>query len=116
MDTFFFCVFDSAAGRYLDPFCSPTPEVAIRGFKHVVNQDGHAFNEAPADYTLFQVGQFDPETGMVLPLTAPVSLGNAVQYLEAPVFGNTLGTYTVEELMEEIQRRGSVEKGDMISV
>ena len=82
MDVYFFSVYDSAAARYLDPFTGPTPEVAIRGFKQACNKPGHAFNDHPADYTLFVIGQFDPEKGLLLPIKEPVNLGNALTHLE----------------------------------
>lgn len=81
METKFFSVYDSAAARYLDPFVAPTPDVAIRGFKQAVNREGHQFNLYPADYTLFLVGDFDPEKGIVIPCN-PTNLGNAVSFLE----------------------------------
>lgn len=83
METLLFAVYDSAASRYLDPFVAPTAEVAIRGFKTAVNRPEHAFNSHPADYTLFQVGRFDPETGILVPAN-PHNLGNGVQLLDAP--------------------------------
>lgn len=80
----FFSVYDGAAHRYLDPFVAPTPEVAIRGFKSVVNKAGHPFNEYPADYTLFHVGNFDAESGVIESLV-PHSLGNGMQYIEVDI-------------------------------
>lgn len=77
----FFSVYDGAAHRYLDPFVAPTAEVAIRGFRSVCNKEGHPFNEYPADYTLFHVGDFDPESGVIEPVV-PHSLGNGIQYCE----------------------------------
>ena len=74
-----FCVFDSAAHRYLDPFVAPTAEVAMRGFGHAVNQENHQFNQFPEDYTLFHIGSFDPESGQLEPET-PRSLGNALTF------------------------------------
>lgn len=77
-----FSVYDSAAEMYLDPFVAPTLEVALRGFRQVVNREGHQFNAFPADYTLFQVGEFDPHTG-VLRANAPTNLGNGLTVLQA---------------------------------
>lgn len=89
MEVLFFSVYDQAASRYLDPFCAPTVEVAIRGFRQAVEREGHQFNEFPADYTLFHVGRFDPEQGIVSPIT-PANLGNALQYLPQNVPGELL--------------------------
>ena len=53
METHGFCVFDSAAKRYLEPFFCPSVEFAIREFKSAANTEGHMFSKYPADYTLF---------------------------------------------------------------
>ena len=76
-----YCVHDSAAERYLDPWTAPTHEVAMRGFRQAVNAEGHQFNQFPDDYTLFFVGEFNPETGTVIS-SHPVSMGNALEYVQ----------------------------------
>lgn len=80
-----FTVYDTAAHRFLSPFAAPTLEVAIRQFRSVVNQPGHQFNTFPEDYTLFHVGSFDPENGLLDPLDTPHSLGIAVTFLDPSV-------------------------------
>lgn len=85
MERGIFTVFDSAAGGFLDPFTAPTIEVAIRGFRELVNTQDHQFNRFPEDYTLFQLGTFNVETGQVSPLDTPHPLGVAVTYLKREV-------------------------------
>lgn len=80
MKTQLFSVYDSAAARYLDPFCAPTVEVAIREFRRVVNKQGHQFNSYPEDYTLFHVGEFDAELGTCSEVK-PRSLGVALSFI-----------------------------------
>ncbi len=63
-----FAVFDAAAKRFIDPFCGPTLEYAIRGFREVCETDGHQFQKYPEDYSLFHVGSFDSELGALTPL------------------------------------------------
>lgn len=74
-----FTVYDSAAERFLDPFHAPTAQVAIRVFSEAANKDGHQFQKFPGDYTLFHIGEFDPDKGELVPMT-PRSLGTALQY------------------------------------
>lgn len=74
-----FTVYDSAAERFLDPFHAPTPQYAIRVFQSAANEVGHQFEKFPADYTLFHIGSFNPETGELQPET-PRSLGTALMY------------------------------------
>lgn len=88
MTTRFFTVFDSAAGLYLEPFSAPTAEVAIRGFRQAVNKADHQFNLYPDDYTLFEIGSFDPESGEIMGIT-PHSLGNALTFLARPTLTAT---------------------------
>lgn len=81
METEAFCVFDSKAERYLEPFFAPTAAVAIRGFQDAVRKPGHPFNEHPEDYTLFHIGGFDAEQGMFRAET-PRTLGNGIRFVE----------------------------------
>lgn len=79
-----FTVFDSAARRFLEPFCADTPEVACRMFRTLVNREGHQFNRFPEDYTLFQIGEFDGELGTLKSLSAPHPLGVAITFRDGP--------------------------------
>lgn len=81
MITMLFSVYDSAAERFLEPFCAPTVEFAIRSFKEAVTRDGHQFNKFPEDYTLFKVGEYDQESGSLKPVATPQSLGVAITFM-----------------------------------
>lgn len=74
-----FTVYDSAAQRYLDPFVAPTIEFAIREFRKIVNKEGHQFHEFPEDYTLFHIGEFNPEDAL-LTVLGPTSLGVGITF------------------------------------
>lgn len=78
-----FSVYDSAADRYTDPFVAPTIEWAIREFRRSANQPGKQISEYPQDYTLFHIGEFNPESGVLEP-QVPRSLGVAIQFVESP--------------------------------
>lgn len=75
-----FTVYDSAARRYLQPFFAETVEVALRMFRQMVAKEGHQFNKFPEDYTLFHIGEYFAETGVIAPMT-PHSLGVAITFL-----------------------------------
>lgn len=81
MEKLAFCVYDSAAGLYLEPFFAPSIEFAIRGFRQAVNREDHQFNSFPEDYTLFHIGEFDQKKGVFVP-QEPRSLGVAITFLE----------------------------------
>lgn len=74
-----FTVFDQAANRYMDPFCAPTIEFAVRGFREACETDGHQFNKYPEDYVLYHVGGFDAELGVLEP-SNPHKIANAMSF------------------------------------
>lgn len=76
-----YTVFDSASQCYMQPFFSQAPGLARRMFTDSVNDSNHPFNKHPDDYTLFHIGFYDDQTGLIEPCT-PASLGNALEYLE----------------------------------
>lgn len=78
-----FSVFDSAAKKFLEPFFAPTVEYAIRQFRLTANKANHQFNQFPEDYTLFHVGSFDQDEGLLRPLATPHSLGVAITFIDA---------------------------------
>lgn len=52
----------------------------IRAFTTLVNDGQSAPSMFPADYTAFEIGEFDDSTGNVEMLVAKVSLGLALDY------------------------------------
>ncbi len=76
-----FCVWDSAAHAYLDPFVCSTIEFALREFRRAVNKPDHQFNLYPEDYTLFHIGEFSVEKGKIIPVESH-SLGVALTFVE----------------------------------
>lgn len=76
-----FCVFDVKAAVYMQPWCAVTDAVAVREFARSVNATGDSpMVSSPDDFTLFRIGSYDDSTGLHIPLDAPVSLGNGVQF------------------------------------
>ena len=83
-----FSVYDQKAAAFLDPFVAPTIDFAIREFRTAVNSPKHQFARYPEDYVLFKLGEFDPDTGLVLPEAAPVNISiglTLVEGVEEPV-------------------------------
>lgn len=76
-----FAVYDSKAEAYLRPFFAETKGLALRSFVDAVNDPQSGMNKHADDYTLFEVGSFEQETGIFSPMT-PVSMGNAVTFKE----------------------------------
>lgn len=70
MNVEIFSVYDLAAKRYMDPFCAPTMEFAIRGFREACETPDHQFRKFHEDYVLYRVGEFDAELGLLTGQTA----------------------------------------------
>lgn len=76
-----FSIHDSKAGAYLPPFILPRVEMAQRTFGDCINSADHQFGAHPEDYTLFELGHFDDDTGQFNLYPEGISLGNGVQYV-----------------------------------
>lgn len=75
-----FAVYDSKAEMFNQPmFFKAVPE-ALRAFEDECNRPESALAKHPDDYTLFQIGEYDVETGLLTPLTTPNSYGLAREY------------------------------------
>ena len=63
-------------GTFGNPFAMPNDNQAIRDFASAVNMatDRSALAYAPQDFVLYRIGQFDLETGKLIPEAAVVYL------------------------------------------
>lgn len=77
-----FAVHDCKASAFLTPFFFPTAGQAVRAFSDTVNDVKSMLARHPADYTLFQIGHFDDQTGQ-LESCKPINLGQALNFIEA---------------------------------
>ena len=66
-----FSVRDRALDAFGQPIFSPSTGLAVRSFSDEVNRPGSDFNKHPEDYDLYEVGQWDDETGTLAPLVPP---------------------------------------------
>ncbi len=88
MFTFFvFSVFDSKVGAFLTPFFCKNRAVALRSFMSACQDVGSDFHRYAGDYTLFEIGEWDPEKGNWKQHEAKQNLGLASQFLEEKVDG-----------------------------
>ena len=75
-----FTVYDSKAEAYLPPFYARSTGDAIRRFSDTANDVSHDFNKHAADFTLFEIGEFDELQGVFNLLPANISRGCALDY------------------------------------
>nr|WAE43865.1 MAG: nonstructural protein [Microviridae sp.] len=72
-----FSVYDSALKAFMLPQYYQTSGVAERAFKKGVNTPDQF--EPAADFTMFELGEFDDETGSVSMHEAPIRVVSALQ-------------------------------------
>lgn len=72
---------DSAVDAFMRPFFVPTTNFAIRSFQDACKQEA-AFKEHPEDFTLYELGDFDEETGKCSNLDSPRQLIRGVDIKE----------------------------------
>lgn len=72
-------VFDSAVSIYEQPFFMRSRGEAVRSWIDVTNDQKTKFWAHPADYTLFEIGEYDDQTGTVHMHEAKVNLGSALE-------------------------------------
>lgn len=76
-----FAIFDSAIGAYERPMCFLSKGEAVRAWQQVVNDKEMKFIQSPADFTLFEIGEYDADAGRVSSLKAHVPIGTALEFL-----------------------------------
>lgn len=75
-----FAVYDSKAEMFLTPFFSTTTATGIRVFESVSQNPQHPVAQSPADYTLFEIGDFDERKGFMTMHDAMTNLGLAINF------------------------------------
>ncbi len=75
-----FSIFDAKVSAYMQPFFSRTAGEATRAFADLVGEAQHPVAKHPGDYTLFELGEFDDQTGVLTSHVAPLNLGTALSY------------------------------------
>lgn len=71
---------DSKAEIY--EICPPflTRAVALRWFEQMVNNPQNPWSRNPEDYDLFEIGEFNQDTGMMIPGVSPTHVAKAIDY------------------------------------
>lgn len=69
-----YSIFDSAAGVFTAPTIDISDASAVRSFQQALANSGSIMNFKPDDFSLYQVGTFDVESGYVDALVPPSRL------------------------------------------
>lgn len=75
-----YAAYDSKAQTYLNPITMHSKGEAIRAWIELSNDDRTQFCKYPADFTLFEIGEYDDEKALLLAHKTPVSIGTALEY------------------------------------
>lgn len=77
-----FAVFDSKVEAFGMPLFMHNKAEAIRAFIDQVNDQKSLMSKHPEDFTLFHIGEYESSSGLMVPLTTPLSLGLAIEFKE----------------------------------
>lgn len=111
-----YSVYDSVAETWGKPFPMKNKGEAIRGFAQAVNDQQTQLNQHPEDYTLFEIGEWDDDSGVVYMHDAKVSCGVAIEYI-TPNLNSREATPDVSRLespqkLMEITKEAQKKEGD----
>lgn len=79
-----YSVYDAAVGAYMQPFFMRSKGEALRGWMDAVNDPKTQFHAHPKDFTLFEIAEYDEDDGSIIPYSAKVALGNALELKTRP--------------------------------
>lgn len=78
-----FCVYDSVAKVFVNPFYQATNGEAIRGFGDAVNDPKMGdLNKHPKDFILYEVGTFDDNSGELTSIVPPNRIAAASDFVK----------------------------------
>lgn len=77
-----FSIYDNAVKTWAPPFTVQHVQYALRYFETLANDQKSDVAKYPSQFHLFELGEFDDETGDVNRHTQPVSIGLASSYVK----------------------------------
>ncbi len=83
MKQFVFAVYDSKSEMFNQPMFFKAKGEAIRAFQDEANRPESAIFKHPGDYTLFLIGDYNIDTGLLTPMSTPTSLGLGLEYQQS---------------------------------
>lgn len=79
-----FVVHDSKVGAYMTPFFARTIGEAMRSWESLCNDGKSMMSQYPADFSLFEVAEYDDQSGRFAQADVLKSLGTALEVKRAP--------------------------------
>lgn len=75
-----YSIYDSKVEAYLNPWFAQAKGEAIRALTELVNDSKTNIGKYPADFTLFELGEYDNANAQFNLHSAPVSVGVAIEF------------------------------------
>ena len=75
-----YTVYDAISESYSPPMINRTRGEALRSFTDEVNNPNSQLFKHAEDYTLFEIGEWDNQTGRITPFDAPFPVGSAHEF------------------------------------
>lgn len=76
-----FSIKDAKVG-FMAPLTEVNSRVAIRNFAQSTKASGSVLGFSPADFTLYRIGTFDCESGLISPLLTPEYVASAEDFID----------------------------------
>jgi hypothetical protein len=73
-----YTLYDCKSETYAAPILHRARGEALRAFSDGINSPGHTLNKYPEDFTLFEIGEWDDQTGEIKLYDARVTVANAI--------------------------------------
>lgn len=77
-----FSVFDKKASAYGVPFFEKNAGMALRSFEQLVGDDRSLVYKYPEDFALYQLADFDDNSGLLVSNENPVHVANATEFVK----------------------------------
>lgn len=97
-----FTVYDCKSEAYDRPWTSPSRGIAIRSLMDVLKDPQHPFSKWPSDFTLFEIGEYDNQTGTLIPYETKVNLGVLIEFSSKNSSIPSVDTESSELLQKEV--------------
>lgn len=81
-----FAIYDKKAQAYANPFYFHHKAEALRGLEDVCKDPQSRLNRHPADFAMYQIGEWDDRSGKITSLPVPEFLEEALAF--APIIPN----------------------------
>lgn len=76
-----YSVYDSKVQSYERPWIAPNKGSALRAVLDVFKDPNHPFTKWPADFTIFEIGEWDETTGTMIPYQTKVNCGVMIELI-----------------------------------